>query len=746
MIGRLAHLMYRRRWSVIGAWVFVLVVAGIFAAQASSLLGAPDYSDPGSQSARAGAVLDRTFHQNGQKTTLVILTSKTLTADQASFRAPVARLAARLLADRALHFNAVDNPLVTHNLQGISHDRHSVVLSASTTLDENGMEHQVDHLQSVTRVPGFTTRLTGYSVISQEGNVTATRDLSRAETFTLPILLVILLLVFGAVVAAALPFLIAIVSIVVCLACIWVGAHLMSMSVYVLDVVTFIGLGISIDYSLFIVYRFREELARGNDCETAVVRSMETTGRAIFFSGLAVAVGLSSLLLTGLPFMQAMGLGGMLIPLATLVVTLTLLPAVLGTLGPRVNRLRVMPERWLRPSDGGAWRTIGLAIMRRPWLTGGAVLVVMVLLALPAARLTLSQGTLKQENGPAPAVLAMEYLQQHFTIGSDPFTVVVQGPDSLLNSQSLSALKRMESTIRQDPEVSQVYGLADVVAPGGRVTPATHRFLSANSTTALIIAVPRDDGTTARNMAGLRRIRTIAGNAMNTDLKGTNILVGGSSAWLVDFDSVITSRLPVIALVVLGLTYLFLFLAFRTVFLPLKAVALNVLSVGAAFGMLQLVFQEGFGVSVLGTTEADGIPTWVLLFLFAFLFGLSMDYEVLLLSRIREAWLLTGDNAESVVTGLARTGRLISSAAVIMAIAFSGFMLGSALWMKEMGFGLTVSILVDATLIRVVLVPSIMAIMGRWNWWVPRSLRAWSRRGGIDRDETPEEVREPVLA
>jgi RND superfamily putative drug exporter len=263
-------------------------------------------------------------------------------------------------------------------------------------------------------------------------------------------------------------------------------------------------------------------------------------------------------------------------------------------------------------------------------------------------------------------------------------------------------------------------------------------MFSPNLRTAIITVVPKDDSTSAANMAGLRRIRTIASRLERASMAGATVIVGGSSATLVDFDNIIIQRLPLIILVVLGLTYAFLFVAFRTVFLPLKAVLLNVLSVGAAFGMLQLVFQEGFGVQLLGGSQADGVPTWVLLFLFAFLFGLSMDYEVLLLSRIREAWLDRGDNEAAVVLGLQRTGRLISSAALIMAVAFSGFMLGTALWMKMMGFGLTVSILVDATLIRVVLVPSIMKLVGRWNWWVPGRLSAWSHRGGIERPATPE--------
>jgi RND superfamily putative drug exporter len=390
-------------------------------------------------------------------------------------------------------------------------------------------------------------------------------------------------------------------------------------------------------------------------------------------------------------------------------------------------------------------------IMRRPWLTGAAVVLIMVGLALPVSRITLSQGTLKQSQGTTPGVAALDYLRTNFATAPDPYVVVIQrSAGTIVSRQDLAAMERLETRIRRDPEVTQVIGASDILG-STRPAPAAlrqviGRLISSDRRTALITVIPRHDATTAANMAGLRRIRDMAARAQATDLRGTQILVGGSSATEVDFDKVIIERLPFIALVVLGLTYLFLFVAFRSVFLPFKAVVLNILSVLAAFGMLQIVFQQGYGVGLLGGSRADGIPIWVLLFLFAFLFGLSMDYEVLLLSRIRESWLRTGNNEESVSQGLEKTGRLISSAAVIMGIAFSGFVLGKGLWMKEMGLGLTVSILLDATLIRVVLVPSIMKIVGSWNWWVPGPLRSWSQRGSIEGEERVEAERERVPA
>jgi putative drug exporter of the RND superfamily len=752
MFGALAGFMYRRRWAVVGGWVAILLIAGVFAAQASKLLGAPDYTYPSSESSRAASVLEKTFHQNGLKTTEVILTSASGPVTDPAVKRAVSELITRLRSDRRLSVDTVENPLVTHNARLISSDRRSLVVVFSTTLSENDMEQQVPHLRDVTRVPGLTTRLTGFSVLSAESNVVATKDLSRAESITIPIMLLVLLVVFGTLAAAGMPFLIAIVAIVLTVAWIWVAAHFMHISIYVMDIITFIGLGIAIDYSLFIVSRFREELrVSDNDVEASVVRTMETTGRAIFFSGLAVAVGLSALVLTGLPFMQAMGLGGMLIPLSTLVVTLTLLPALLGILGPRVNRWRIIPQRWTGSAQSTAWRSVALMIMKRPLVAGGAVLVALLLLSVPVARITLAQGTLKQSQGSTAGVLALDYLRAHFQTAPDPYVIVLQSPTSLVNERDLAAMRTLEGVAKRDPEAAQVFGPADVITslpPSPAQTRAAGPSLSSDGRTALITVIPKHDSTTSANMDGLRRIRDLARQAQSTYLRGATLLVGGSSANEVDFDSAILGKLPLIVIVVLGMTYAFLFFAFRTLFLPLKAVILNVLSVGAAFGILQLVFQEGFGVQILGAAKVDGIPTWVLLFLFAFLFGLSMDYEVLLLSRIREAWLRTGDNAESIAGGLGTTGRLISSAAVIMAIAFSGFMLGTAVWMKEMGLGLTLSILLDATLIRIVLVPSIMTLVGRWNWWVPASLRAWSHRGGIEREslDEPEIEREPVLA
>jgi RND superfamily putative drug exporter len=369
--------------------------------------------------------------------------------------------------------------------------------------------------------------------------------------------------------------------------------------------------------------------------------------------------------------------------------------------------------------------------MRRPWVSGGIVLLILLAVAAPASRLTFAMGTLRQNQGLTPGVTALDYVKAHFATTSDPYVIVFQrARGTLLNARDLTAMRALERSAGRDREVVRTFGLPDVaptVQAADAAGPALSRFLSRDGRTAVVYLVPRDDPTSNPNRDGLQRLRADARMA-GASVPGTTITVGGSSAPYVDFDNAIEARVGLIIAVVLGMTYLFLFIAFRTVFLPLKAVLLNMLSVGASFGLLQLVFQQGYGVRLLGGEKVDGIPTWVLLFLFAFLFGLSMDYEVLLLTRIRESWLRTGNNEEAVAQGLEKTGRLISSAAVIMALASFGFILASSAFMKEMGLGLTVSILADATLIRMVLVPAIMQIAGRWNWWTPGFLTGWASR------------------
>jgi RND superfamily putative drug exporter len=756
MFGRIAHFIYRRRWPVLGVWFVILVIAGVMASQVGSVLGPGDFVDKGSDSYKASLLLDTKFHQNDQKVSLVVMHDPASTSSSPAFRAAVAGVVTRIRADSALKVSYLDNPLASNNHQLVGRDGHSIALLVSSSLKEADIEGQIPHLRNIVRTPGFATYVTGTAAQNADNTKASKDDLNKGDSITVPILVVILLLVFGTLVAASIPLLLAASSIVLSLALVYVFGRYLDTSVYVTNMVTVLGLGIGIDYSLFIVYRFREELrsSEGN-VEASIVRTMETTGRAIFFSGLTVAVGISSLILTGVTFMESMGLGGLLVPITALAVSMTLLPAVLSVLGTKVNRLRVVPVRFLQTGETGMWHRFALTIMRRPWITGGVVSVVLLALIFPVTQLNFAFGSLKNQPKSLESIAGIELMQKSFPSAPNPIQVVIENQRSgtLLRSKDIAGLRAFEQTVRRDPEVKQVAGPADYLPASGSPTASqlalvTGRYLSADLQTAIISVISRHDvGTTSAEKL-VRRLRTDGQGFMAGALSGDVVHVGGEQASYTDFNDSLYAKFPFIVALVLLLTYGFLFFAFRSAFLPAKAVLLNLVSVGAAYGVLQLVFQRGIGAGLLGFSPESGIAGWVPIFLFALLFGLSTDYEVFLLSRIRERWLITRNNPESVAYGLERTGRLISSAALIMIVAFSGFVIGSQVQLKELGFGLLAAIAIDASLVRIVLVPSIMEVAGKFNWWVPGYLQDFAARGSsFAEDDAPlAPVEEPATA
>lgn len=741
MFGRLGHMMYRRRWYVLAVWLVMLVGAFTQARQVGSVLGPGDFTLKGSDSDIAARILNQKFHQNDQRASLVLIRNNALTVHDPAFARTVANIVSRIRADRSLRIVYLDNPLASRNTQLIARNQHAAAILFSSNLREETIQAQIERLRSLVKTSGYSTWVTGTPALNHDYAVQSERDLQKGEAITIPILIIILSLVFGTLAAAGLPLLLALFSIVLSLALVYGFGHYLDASIYVQNVVTVLGLGISIDYSLFIVYRFREELvvAQGN-AERAVVRTMETAGRAVFFSGMTVALGLASLILTQLSFMESMGLGGMVVPFSAVLVALTLLPAVLGILGSRVNRLRVVPARLLQIDETGFWHSLATAIMRRPVISGGVAVIILLAIAFPTTHMALAYGGLKNAPQDVESVSGFLYMRSHFPSTPDPSQVVVEvRSGSVLAPAQIAGMRSLESTLRRDPEATRVVGPPDFIPASGHPSAAQRRLLmgryvTGDLKTALFEVVPRNEVGTTANEELVRRIRTEAAAASAGVLRGDVLHVGGAAAGYIDFNDAMYSKFPLIIALVLLMTCVFLFFAFRSVFLPLKAVLLNLLSVGAAYGALQIVYKDGFGHQILQFTPEDGVAPWVPVFLFAFLFGLSMDYEVFLLSRIREHWLRTGNNRASVTFGLEKTGRLITSAAAIMVVAFSGFLIGHEIQLKEFGFGLMASIALDATLIRIVLVPSIMELLGAWNWWVPSFLHEFSRGGHSEHD------------
>jgi RND superfamily putative drug exporter len=505
--------------------------------------------------------------------------------------------------------------------------------------------------------------------------------------------LVVLLFVFASFLAVV-PLLMAVVSILTTFVLLLGLTELTAVSPIVQFLIALIGLGVAIDYSLLVVSRWREERSHGRSGDEAVQKAMESAGRAVVFSGITVAIGLLALIALPLPFLRSMGYGGMLIPLVSTLVAITLLPVVLSTLGPRLD----WPHRRTDDKASRAWTRWAEAVSRRRWAAAGAGLLVIV--ALAAAALDLQLGTsdastIAKSGSAKSGLVALE----RAGIGEGallPHEILIDGPT---DPQKLAAALR---------EVDGVHG---AVAPDG---PGWRR-----GGTALVDAIPVADSGSAAGGDTLTAVRDAA------HATGADVRVGGGPAANADFIDAVYGSFPLMIALIAVTTFILLARAFRSLLLPLKAIVLNVLSVAAAWGVLVLVWQHGYGSELVWGIDATGaIPSWMPLMIFAFLFGLSMDYEVFILARMREEYDRTGSTGTAVVQGIGRTGRLVTSAALILFLAFVSMASGPETDVKMMATGLAAGILIDATIIRALIVPAVISLMGRWNWWLPR----WSAR------------------
>jgi uncharacterized membrane protein YdfJ with MMPL/SSD domain len=535
----------------------------------------------------------------------------------------------------------------------------------------------------------------------------------------------VLLFMFGTLGAVIVPLLFALATVPTTLGLVWIIAHLGSTAEYVTNIVTLIGLAIAIDYSMLVVFRYREQLLAGDSPEEALERTMATAGRATLFSGLTVAIGLALLLVMPLPFIRSMGAGGVLIPLVSIAASATLLPALLSVLGPGVNRWRVVPRAWLdRRASGetGFWTRLAHSIMRHPVVYLTSAVTVLVALALPALSLHLTSGDNRGAPSGTEATAGLRLLESHIGPGSlAPQQVVVDTgtPGGAHAPATVAAQLRLVGELRSDPRI--VASTIQAPALGSTSAARQASLLDPTAQVLQIRAAGRTDSGTPEAIALVHAIRNKYIPAAGFPASD-RVLLTGAPAFGVDFTAKAYGAFPWLVAAVLVITYFILLRAFRSVVLPLKAVLLNLLSVSAAYGVLVLAFQHGAGTAV-GFTKFPQIEAWIPIFLFAIIFGISMDYEVFMLSRMREAWDERHDNEYAVAYGLEHTGRIITAAAIIMIAAFSGFMTGRFVGLQEFGLGLSAAIFLDATIVRTLLVPSLMKLLGDWNWYLPERVR-----------------------
>jgi uncharacterized membrane protein YdfJ with MMPL/SSD domain len=729
-MARWTDFVIAHRGRILAVWIALFVLGGLGAANLGGLL-TNRFSVPGSESERGLELIEDRMGERADGTFTLIAADVTGPADRRAVEAAAARAVDEVDGAKA-------GPLQDAGA-GV------VYLQIATRLDNQEASRLTPDLRSaIGGVEGVTTYLSGYPALNHDTQDLFNEDLARGESIAVPIALLVMVFMFGTLGGIAVPVAFAAMTIPVTLGLVWIFAHVMEMAIYVTNIVALIGLAIAVDYSMLVVFRYREELAHTDDPHEALRTTMATAGRATLFSGGVVAVGLALLVFMPLPFMRSMGVGGLLVPLVSIAASATLLPALLSVMGRGVNRLRIVPARLLERRAAknvtGFWHRLATSIMRRPVLWFCAAAGLMVALALPALGLALTGGDNRGVPLTTEATRGMHVLQTTLGPGAlAPHQLVVDThrAGGASGPAVVAAQRRFVAELSRDPEIIPETVLAPVVVPPAQARQGN--LVDADGRVLQIRAAGRHDAGEQATMDLVDRIRAEYMPAARFP-QGTTVLLSGGPAFGVDFLDRAYGAFPWLVLAVLVVAYLLLLRAFRSVVLPAKAVVMNLLSVSAAYGVLVLAFQHGWG-EPFGLQQSPQIEGWIPIFLFAILFGLSMDYEVFLLSRIREEWELRRDNEHAIAYGLEHTGRIITAAAIIMIAAFSGFLAGSFVGIQEIGLGLAAAILLDATIVRAILVPATMKLLGQWNWYLPervrRALRLRPDRGGVVAQRSP---------
>ena len=695
MTQRLATASARHPWRTVGAWVVAILVSFVLMVffLGDALSGeAEQLNNPESEQAY-DLLGERLPATPGEFTTDVVLVrSESLEADQPRFQAKVDRVLDRLRLTPGAE-NVVDEPAARSD--------HAVAIAVGLS-DEVAAENVAELLEAEDDET-FDLYATGEWMVENDFAHLSQEDLEKGELqFGLPVALIVLLLVFGAVVAGLIPLVLAIVAIITALGLTALVGIQYDLSIFTVNMLTGMGLALGIDYSLFIVSRFREERSAGRDKLEAIGATGTTASRAVLFSGIAFVIAMLGLLIIPNTIFRSLAAGAILVGFTSVVAALTLLPAVLSLLGDRVNSLRIpVIGRGAERGTGAEsrfWGTIVRGVMRRPVTSLVLSVGAMLALAIPVLDFQTGEAGIRTMPDRFASKQGFLALEQEFGAGTTDNVVIVVDAENL-------------SVGIQD----EIQGLADEL----EANPAFRQVdvdLHPDRRLAVIEAVPAGDSRDERALAAVRELR-------EQEIPGARVLVTGETAESIDYFALTEQWLPILIVFVLSLSFILLTIAFRSIVVATTAIVLNLLSVGAAYGVLILVFQKGVGNELFGFQQVDFIEAWVPLFLFAVLFGLSMDYTVFLLSRIRERYLQTGDNDIAVAHGIGSTARLITGAALIIIAVFGGFALGDLVAFQQMGFGVAVSLLLDATIIRSVILPAIMKLLGDWNWYLPKWLQ-----------------------
>jgi uncharacterized membrane protein YdfJ with MMPL/SSD domain len=719
MTERLARWSSRRAWLTISAWVVALVISfGAIGTLLGDALSTEAEVTGVTESQRAEELFFERFPPDPtdfERQISEVVVVRGASPDRAE------ALAEELRAAGASH---VITPAEDERLVSEDGDAFGLLLALGPD-GEDDVDGIVAAVERVGAEPGVEAGVTGELTLDADFNQLSQDDLKTGELyFGIPAALVILLLVFGAVVAGVVPLVFALVSIVVALALTALVGQVFELSVFVTNMLTGMGLALGIDYTLFILSRYREERSQGREKPDAIATAGATASRAVLFSGLAFVLAMTGMLLVPSSIMRSLAAGAILVGIVSVIAALTLLPAVLSLVGDRVNKLRIpyFGRSVGAQAESRFWNRIIGFVMRRPVASLVVTVVLLLAAAIPVFGLKTGSSGISTLPDRFASKQGFELLNEEFPgQTTDPVLIVVDGDAD--SPQVQAAVRRLETELAERPMFGDPVRMDD-----------------AERTTVLTVPIAGD----AVSEPAIEAVRDLRTEIVPEAFAGVQaeVLVGGDTAVELEYHDTMDTWLPRVFVFVLGLSFILLTIAFRSIVVPATAIVMNLLSVGAAYGLLVLVFQEGVGNEVLGFQQVDHIEAWVPLFLFSVLFGLSMDYQVFLLSRIRERFSQTGDNRHAISFGVGSTGRLITGAALIIIAVFWGFAMGDLVMFQQMGFGVAVALLLDATLIRSVVVPATMALIGRWNWYLPSWLR-WLPDVHVEGEEPR---REPATA
>jgi RND superfamily putative drug exporter len=734
----LARASSRHPWRTIGLWVVLIVTMGYLSSQLLGDVLTQEFEFTNNpESVQAQDVIDEKF-SNGEEvasTEFFIVGSQSLTVEDPEFEQAVRGLQEEIgalgeeLAGPPVTYYDVAEQSPEQAAGLVSDDGQATLISVPLVDTEVSTIEDLRAVAEESKPEGFSVQVAGQGVLFADFTEMAEEDLRRGETIGIAIALIILIVVFAAVVAAIVPIVMAVFAIAVALGLVSLIGQVVDFNLFVTNMVSMIGLAVGIDYSLFIVSRYREERKKGFDKLEAIGASGATANRAVFFSGLTVVIALAGMFIIPASIFQSLAAGAILVTVAALAASMTLLPALLGLLGDRINWPRLAKRARVDSEfdpKGGFWDRVSRRVMARPVVY--LVIGLAILGGLSSYYLRLEQGTsqnVSQLPDEFESKRAFLTLEREFAGGvTDPARIMITG--DVQSPETQAAIGELQEAIAQD----------EAFAPRTEVIP------SQDGTAIEVDAFFRGDPSNEAAFQGIRDLRGEHVPAAFGNVDGVEVLVGGNTAFFADFLDIADRYQPIVIAFVLALSFILLTVVFRSIVVPVKAIIMNLLSVGAAYGAVTLVFQEGWGIGFFNALgfqfqQVEGIEPWLPLFLFSVLFGLSMDYHVFLLSRIREEYDKTLDNTEAVAYGLRTTAGIITGAALIMVAVFIGFAAGRLGPLQQMGFGLAVAVFMDATIVRSLLVPASMRLLGDWNWYLPRWLQ-WLPRVRV-------EGREPTL-